>query len=103
MKNMNTKIQKNMVNENMNNVLPGGGFTVERCVETLPGGGFHGGEQKETLPGGGFHGGEQKETLPGGGFHGDETKDGGLRMEKILSHRTPVDFEPVHLPTGFWI
>lgn len=75
MKNMNTKIQKNMVNENMNNVLPGGGF----------------------------HGGEQKETLPGGGFHGDETKDGGLRMEKILSHRTPVDFEPVHLPTGFWI
>ena len=63
MKNMNTKIQKNMVNENMNNVLPGGGF--------------HGGEQKETLPGGGFHGGEQKETLPGGGFHGDETKDGG--------------------------
>lgn len=89
MKNMNTKIQKNMVNENMNNVLPGGGF--------------HGGEQKETLPGGGFHGGEQKETLPGGGFHGDETKDGGLRMEKILSHRTPVDFEPVHLPTGFWI
>lgn len=29
----------------------------ELMDDTMPGGGFHGGENQETLPGGGFHGG----------------------------------------------